>query len=91
MLDIFNKKAADHGFPPIEEKGAKFNSGDIAFTKRDIEKVTVLGLAKKREHLSDNYVDFGTEYIIRGADNKARPIYEFELLTLEEACEKVDK
>jgi hypothetical protein len=88
MLEIFKKAEA----APVaaSEPVPKFSQSDIAFTKRDTEKVTILGLAKKRETVSETYVDFGIEYIIRGADNRSRPIYEFELMDLDEACNKID-
>ena len=89
MLDFLKSKS--EGGEQSSLPSGKFNSGDIAFTKRDTEKVTILGLAKKRENVSETYVDFGVEYIIRGADNRTRPIYELELMTLDEACDKVEK
>lgn len=60
----------------------KFDKGDIAFTKKDSEKVIVM---KEAAPDSDRNKDLGRCYLIRGSDNKFRVLYEFELMTLDEA------
>ena len=62
----------------------KYDNFDIAFTKRDREKVTVL---KPIDSDDDRNEDLGQRYLIRGQDNKTRPVFEGELMTFDEAME----
>ena len=63
-------------------KPPKFESFDIAFTKRDSEKVIILKPLPTEEERNE---DLGQRYLIRGQDNKTRPIFEGELISLEDA------
>jgi hypothetical protein len=61
----------------------RFRRGEVAFTKKDHEKVVVLKPLNASE--DDRNVDLGQLYLLRGNDNKIFRLYEFELLTAEEA------
>jgi len=62
----------------------KYDNFDIALTKRDHEKVTVL---KPIESDDGRNEDLGQRYLIRDQENKTRTVFEGELMTLDEAIE----
>jgi hypothetical protein len=59
----------------------KFERGDLVFTKKDNEKVIIMKVADPDDQRNS---DLGLRYLVRGDGNKMFPLYEFELMTLDE-------
>ena len=64
----------------------KFSQGDIAFTKKESMKVMIM---KPIECDDERNKDLGQRYLVRGDENKMFPLYEFELMDLDEVTAKL--
>lgn len=76
----------------ISPETSKFTIGEIAFTKKDCEKVIVLGVYKARDRELEgaaHKIDLGYVYVVRGADEALKRRYESELETLDEMTSRL--